>query len=978
MPIILSNYMSKNNEIYDKDYFENYYDKFSGTKVYDRENFLDFFKYISNEIFKKIRPKTVLDAGCAKGFLVECLRDLGIEAYGVDISKYAVSNARDDIKPYLSVGSITESFQRNYDLIVCFEVLEHLSHEESKKAIKNMCTHANTIFFSSTPSDPNEPTHINMKSPGDWAKIFAENGFMQEANFDVSFVSSQAMLFKKVKKNLPDLISNFSDAVYQIRNFYDQEIIKRDTEITKRDTEITKRDTEITKRDTEITQLNTKITKRDNLIEKQNQEIKRRILQINLLLNKINYYDNFFSELNNSIGYKMLRKIINMLDSKFPLNTKRRKILDRIISNFIKIMAKKSEINPNLNLDTHITKFSNLSFFEQYQLWLKNHSLKENDFQMMRKQINSFKIKPKISIIMPVFNTDEQWLRCAINSVKNQIYENWELCICDDGSTESQVKETLEEFKTTDDRIKIHYSIENQGISIASNNAIKLAGGEYVGFLDHDDELYPDALFEIVNRINKKPDTDIIYSDEDKIDQKGIRNSPYFKPDWSPELLSNGNYITHFCVYKNNVIEELKGFRDYSGSQDYDLILRATDKERKIEHISKILYGWRQIPGSAALSTSSKPYAYNVAIIALEDKIKRNGYDGKVQQITDTFFYRTKYEYGNPTVSIIIPVLEDLEILKRCILSIKKNTTHKSYEIIIVDHLHKKKELESILGNNCTIIKFDEKYQNSKVYNSGARVANGEYLLFLDPNLEIITNNWIESMLEVGFISKVGAVGCLLFNNNGKIYHAGKILGLDGICSNALEGRKHDNMYFGIANAIRNCSAVSGKCILIKKNVFDSIHGWDENLSQYFNDVDLCLRIYESGYRVAYTPYVKLQMQNQITDDFSNEIDQRKLFIKKWKHVLEKPDPYYNENLSHVNGGYFPTSSPPLPRLMTLLLEVYYERIDLQTQFPEVAEGDYSNLLKWVIDEGMINDLYMVILAPFDKDFEILLPKYSQ
>jgi len=551
--------------------------------------------------------------------------------------------------------------------------------------------------------------------------------------------------------------------------------------------------------------------------------------------------------------------------------------------------------------------FSLFALNKTYAKWLSQNNITEKKVEQIKNEIKLFKLKPKISIIMPVYNVDEKWLDLALNSIIEQFYENWELCITDDASTEIHVKKTLEKFESKDKRIKVKYLHQNLGIVGASNKALDLVNGQYVGFMDNDDILYKDALYEVVKKINEQPSVEIIYTDEDKIDEFGKRVNPFFKPDWSPELLLSCNYITHFTVMKTELMQSLEGFREgFDGSQDYDLLLRAVDRKRVIEHVPKILYGWRKIPGSAASSVEAKPYAYISAIKALETKLQRLGLKGSIIPLTKFLpFYRIKPTFGNPKISIIFCSSKKHKIIK--FINLVKKNTYQNFELIIITDTEIKLKQTTFYQNKIKKLHVDSLSKISKSLNSGAELADGNFLLFITDKIKHFNKYCFESLLEQGFLKDVGIVGPLMVTEKklsqpSRIFHAGIVLGLDGIASNAFMGRPwfFTPDYFGLNLTVRNCSAVSIDGLLVKKQVFNQVGGFDENLNSYL-DVDLCLRVEEKGYRTVYTPYAKfvLRKEENYTDVIKDEY-----FEKKWKEKLRKPDPYYNINLSRNNGGY--------------------------------------------------------------------------
>jgi len=610
-----------------------------------------------------------------------------------------------------------------------------------------------------------------------------------------------------------------------------------------------------------------------------------------------------------------------------------------------------------------------------YARWLEEH-LKDDNIAAIRAQLEQFKLQPKISIVMPVYKIETRWLIAAIESVRNQLYTNWELCICDDGSKEPKIKEVLRDYSRNDSRIKVIFSKENNGISQASNKALALATGDYVALLDHDDEISRDALFEVVKAINNNPNVDYIYTDEDKINENSEHSEPFFKPDWSPDLLLSMNYLCHFSIIRTKLIRLLRGFRKVTdGSQDYDLLLRVTEKANDILHIPKVLYHWRIIAGSSAGSTQAKPYAYVAAKKALRDALERRGLKGSVSDITPGV-YRIKYDLiENPLVSIIILNKNNAKLLKTCIESIQAKTTYKNYEIIIVDHSSTDNEtLEYLKTLKFQIIKYEGKFNFSRMNNLAARAAHGKHLLFLNNDTEVIEPSWIESLLEHSQHGEVGAVGAKLFYPDGSIQHAGIIVGFNRAATN-YSLQKDDPGYFGFANVIRNCSAVTAACIMVRRDVFESVNGFDEELAQSWQDVDLCLRILSLGKRIVYTPYCRLY---HITGATRGRLDQSPeeeaavtSFRDRHKRIIEYGDPYYNPNLSLMGQGFsldFSFVTDP----MDMLIAIYNSREDLQKAMPEVQSGNFERLIRWAADHGTMHDsanMYLGRFAQFYQSF---------
>jgi glycosyltransferase involved in cell wall biosynthesis len=544
----------------------------------------------------------------------------------------------------------------------------------------------------------------------------------------------------------------------------------------------------------------------------------------------------------------------------------------------------------------------------------------DDSYDLKSEKSRLFPYRPKISIITPVYNTDGKWLRLAIESVVSQIYDNWELCIADGGSTKEHVKAVLYEYAKKDSRIKVKFLDRNKGIAGNSNEALSLATGDFIAFLDHDDVLAPFALFEVVRAINENQDVDFIYSDEDKISNNSKKRfGPHFKPDWAPDTFRSHNYICHFTVIRKRIIDEIEGFREgFDGSQDYDLFLRAVEKTQKIVHIPKVLYHWRSHELSVASDPKAKMYAYDSAKRALTEHLQRIGCDGDVE---DGFFlgtYRIRYRIENlPFVTIIIPTRDKVDVLRKCIESIIDKSTYSNYKILIVDNQSIEEETfnyyERLKDNpKIEMVKYDNVFNYSAINNYAVSYASSEYLIFLNNDTEVITPDWIECMLEFAQRKDMGVVGCLLFFPDDAVQHAGVIVGLGGVAGHPFHRFSKDSLgYMGRIRIIQNLSAVTAACLMTKKSIFEEVGGLDENYSHAFNDIDLCLKIRERGYFITYTPYAELYHHESLSRGYEDNIRKYmrfareiKYFEKKWKGFLEKGDPYYNPNLT-LNKGDF-------------------------------------------------------------------------
>ena len=542
-----------------------------------------------------------------------------------------------------------------------------------------------------------------------------------------------------------------------------------------------------------------------------------------------------------------------------------------------------------------------------YHRWMKKNKLSKRKIE---KEITGFRYRPKISIIIPVFNVDPKWLMLVIKSVKNQFYENWEVCIADDCSTNPETINYLESIHHP--KIKIKFLDKNQGISVASNEAIKISTGEYIALLDNDDEITKDALFEVVKAINEK-DLDLIYSDEDKVDRYGNKTKPFFKPDWSPDLLRSQNYICHFTVIKKTILDSVKGFRKgFEGAQDHDLFLRISEKTNKIHHIPKVLYSWREIETSTACNSLSKPYAQAAGLNAVDEHLKRVfGTGAYANESEYLFLYDTRFSLNKePLVSIIIPTKDEINYLKNCVESILTKSTYTKYEIIILDNNSKRSKTKSWLKemnkySNIRVIAARYPFCWSKLNNHGIAEANGDVFIFLNNDTEVISNDWIERLAEQSIRDDVGAVGPLLLYGDGTIQHAGVVVGLGGWADHIFKGMKpiHIGSPYLSPMVKRNVLAVTGSCLVISRKTVDKIGKFDENFLVCGSDVEICLRAYERGLKNIYDPFVRLyhfESKTRIPDNIpSCDFEMSKRHYKKY--IENCGDPYFNVNLSLNN-----------------------------------------------------------------------------
>lgn len=549
-----------------------------------------------------------------------------------------------------------------------------------------------------------------------------------------------------------------------------------------------------------------------------------------------------------------------------------------------------------------------------YDLWISKNEPDTAKLAHMRSESKTWTYRPKVSIVTPVYNPGKYDLTQCIKSVIGQVYDNWEFCIVDGGSDRSYVKRIIERCAKRDSRIKFTILPRNLGIAGNSNEALKLATGEYIGLLDHDDMLAPFALYEVVKLFNQDRQLDFIYSDEDKVPADcGKRYDPFFKPDWSPDTFLSYNYICHFAVVRKLIVEKVGGFREgYDGSQDYDLFLRVVQNTNNIRRIPQILYHWRAVKGSAASELTAKPYALDAAKKAISEYLKEKKLDAEVLDGLFPTSYRVRYKLKpSQRVSIIIPTRDKVELLRRCVSSIIEKTDYNDYEIVIVDNQSGEREtkeyFKSISNNDrIRILPYDKPFNFSLVNNFAVDTTDSELILFLNNDTEVINNEWLTAMQELAQGEEVGAVGAKLLYPNDTIQHAGVILGIGGVGNHSHLGfPKASHGYFGRISVIQNLSAVTGACLMMRRKVFYEVGGFDESLSHAFNDVDLCLKIRDKGYRIIYTPYAELYHHESASRGYEDTEEKQARFWKevdivqsKWKHIFEAGDPYYNPHLT--------------------------------------------------------------------------------
>jgi glycosyltransferase involved in cell wall biosynthesis len=567
----------------------------------------------------------------------------------------------------------------------------------------------------------------------------------------------------------------------------------------------------------------------------------------------------------------------------------------------------------NKALNFFATKVYRKKKRRSYLEWIKKHDeLTSATRQDMERKIGAFSRKPLLSVIMPVYNTNPKWLSQAIESVRNQIYPHWELCIADDCSTDQRIRGILEKYARIDPRIKVIFRETNGHIASASNSALALAKGDFIALFDHDDKLPEHALYWVAETINQNPEARLLYSDWDGIDENGVRHSGYFKPDFNYQLLLAQNCVSQLGVYSRELVCELGGFRKgYEGSQDWDLALRvaAAIPHNQIVHIPRILYHWRSNPRSVSHTSAEKCRQSGHRAVA--DHLQSLG-GGSVEAAPGfPGFYRIKFPLPTvlPLVSIIICTRDYEPLFRKAIDSIHSISTFTNYEIVIVDNCSRDPEAVAYLASlakrpGIRVIRDESPFNFSRLSNTGVAQSKGEVVCLLNNDIEVITPDWIEEMLSFAIKPDVGAVGARLWYPDGTLQHGGVIIGGVGVANHYhLRLPRGKIGYFGRAVLQQELSAVTGACMMVRREVFDKVGGLDEQIAVAYNDIDFCLRLRAAGYRIIWTPFAELthhESASQVYDDNLEKIarHQREMrFMRaRWGKTLEQ-DPFHNPNL---------------------------------------------------------------------------------
>ena len=633
--------------------------------------------------------------------------------------------------------------------------------------------------------------------------------------------------------------------------------------------------------------------------------LRRRVHELEERLNRLQVDHD---RLTDTLSYRLVQRLHRAVGAAAPWGTRRRSFFMvplrgiRLIRRegwgaFVRRLVRVDRWVPRLWRPA-MPPWDRLGPEERYETWLRLVVLAPRRLRQLRRRADRFPYRPSIAIVLPVFDPEPAWLRAAIESVRKQVYANWELRIVDDGSTRDDVRELLAAYTGSDRRIDVTTLERNEGIAEASNLALESVSADFVGFLDHDDELKPNALYEVVLRLNDRRDLDLIYSDEDKVDLDGRLSDVFFKPDWSPELLMSVNYLNHFTVYRTEVARAVGGLRSgFDGSQDYDLALRVSEATEGIGHIPIPLYSWRKVAGSAAAHLDFKRYAFDAGARALGAALERRGYDGSVSSGLVPGRYRVRYSIrGRPRVVIIIPTRDRVDLLRRCVDSIRQLSTYERYELLVVDNdSTETATLEYLAQFPERVIRYPGEFDYARMMNHAVEEADdADFVLLLNNDTEVISGEWIEAMVEHGQRPEVAAVGARLLFRDGRPQHEGIVVGLGG---SPAQNVSVD--YFQLGQTIRNCSAVTAASMLTRTEVYRELGGFEPRLRVAWGDVDYCLRAREKGYQIVYTPYALLYHEEGSTRGLGglHGPEDDAFFASRWGSYR---DPYYNPNFDHV------------------------------------------------------------------------------
>lgn len=873
---------------------------------YERnEHWLSQFTTVAERIVADIQPATVLDAGCALGLLVETLRDRGVEAYGVDVSSFAIDQVYAPIKPFCWVGSISEPLPQRYDLIVCIEVLEHMQHREAEAAIVNLCRYTDDLLFSSSPDDYREATHFNVQPPEYWAAQFARQGLYRDTDFDAAFVTPWAVRFRRRNDPFHKVVQGYERRYWMLRK--ESSDLRALTNELRGHTDASQQ---------LISDLQQQVVERDNQIAERDKELRHRQDELDWSIRTYHYLRNDLQSYIDRLQADLSLKISHVEELKATIT--------RLESGRVMQFLRRLERHPAPSELPVVPQAEPTLPPDPYQGWIAAFEPSPAALAAQRAQAEQLPLRPLISLITPVFNPPPEVLAETIDSVRAQTYANWELCLVDGGSFDQRIRPLLEQYAREDGRIRVRFLKQNLGISGNSNIALELAQGEFVMLFDHDDMLAPNALFEVARLLSAHPATDIVYYDEDKIDAAGLRrHSPWFKPaTWSPDTLLATNVLMH-SVIRRTLVAQVGGFNPrMDGAQDWDLALRCSEQTSRIRHLPLVLYHWRQVDGSAASHVYAKPWALEAQALSITGHLRRSeGFQplvtfpsaGTVQVIWPTCGLKT---------SLIILHRDQAMLLRNCLTAVRHRTRYLNYELVLVDLGSTQPETAQLYAElasdeRCRILHCPSPASFAAAANLGAHHATGDRLVLLGSATEPLNSDWLEELVGWGERAAIGVVGAKLLYPDGTIKHAGLVPGLADLQGRLFYGEPEPAYSsFGASDWYRTCTAVSGEALLLRRETFAQLGGFDETYQGELAALDLCLRAGAAGYRVVYTPFARL-LSHSSPDPAPPPADALRAAMSL-RPLLETGLPFFNPSLSpaHLSPRY---AKPGEPMASTLI-----------------------------------------------------------
>ncbi|GAB4448486.1 MAG: hypothetical protein OHK0015_53250 [Chloroflexi bacterium OHK40] len=930
---------------------EHYYATGLGLPYRRDERWLAFFDGIAARIVAEIDPRSALDAGCALGMLVERLRARGVDAEGVDISSFAIGQAHPSVRPFVRVGSVAEPFGRRYDLIVSIEVLEHMPRAEAEQAVANFCAHSDDVLFSSSPHDHKEATHFNVNPPEYWAELFARHGLFRDVEFDASFITPWAVRFRRR-----------ADPPHRVVRAYERrlaELLRANTDL--RQLALEQRE-QLAGAEARAAAGTLRAEAAERRLHAGAEDAKRRLrealathaahaaelqayaarLEAELAAKNahIARLEELVRRLENGRVMRLLRAVARMRSGRSPA-----------------VAAPPPPAPQAPNPQVLIPQPP-----DPYTRWIAATEPDAAALERQHAEARALSRRPLLSVLMAVSNPPPAALRAALESLQAQTYDHWELCVVDGGSA-PEVQAILAEA-VADPRVRLWLLGENRGIAANLNAALELAQGELALVLDHDDALAPDALFELAALLNRHADADAVYFDEDKLTEEGHRHSPWFKPGApSPDLLLSTNYLMH-GAFRTALLRELGGFDPATdGAQDWDLALRLSERSPRIYHIPRVLYHWRQVPGSAAREATAKPWAIEAQRRAIEGHLRRTGNPGAEVSVSEQGLVRVRWPTYGLKVSIIIPTKDRADLLRACIGSILRATAYPSYEIVLVDTGSVEPATAAYYAElaaepRVRIVRLPGPFNWGRANNLGARHATGDRLLFLNNDTETLHPDWLDELVGWAERPEVGVVGARLVRPDGTTQHAGIAVGVEGHGSHLFDGTSGP-VYgpFGSSEWYRDLLAVTGACMLVRRELFEELGGFDELYQVGYSDITFCLAAVERGYRVVYTPFARLLHHEGASRGLSLPPADVLRATMEMLPLIRAGDPFFSPNLSPVSrvpAVAEPGGEDALDRLASILRHfglVYYEgsgplrelagqTLIAMTSLPPAGEGE--------------------------------------